>query len=195
MASLQEWAATGRRGRRPRGWAAVVPGWWRLRCVYWVPVRDPRPSAEWGNAPSPTWVLAQVLKEAGPGHEEELRALSTQRNADPAGLAVDRTGAGEPGACFLPACAQRRAVGISLDTQFPLSACCSQLLCHPQGRETPAFSKLNSFPGPAEFCKGWLKPRRRQSQAERVLIPPAVMRPWASLSPLCASLSSSAEWP
>lgn len=30
-----------------------------------------------------------------------------------------------------------------------------------------AFSKLNSFPGPVEFCKGWLKMRRLQSQAER----------------------------
>lgn len=104
----------------------------------------------------PPSVLAQVLKQTGPGHEEEPTARNTQGNAIPAERSVDRTLAGEPGACVLVAFALRglgrRASSLSL---FPPAA----LPCRRAGKLLALFFKLNSFPGPVEFFKGWSKAR------------------------------------
>lgn len=104
----------------------------------------------------PPSVLAQVLKQTGPGHEEKPTARNTQGNAVPAELSGDRTLAGEPGACVLAAFALRglghRASSLSL---FPPAA----LPSHRARKLLAVFSKLNSFPDPVEFFKGWLKTR------------------------------------
>lgn len=78
----------------------------------------------------PPSVLAQVLKQTGPGHEEEPTARNTQGNAIPAEPSVDRTLAGEPA----PAFSLLSRCGV-LDAELPLSAYFPQPLCRAAERE------------------------------------------------------------
>lgn len=114
--------------------------------------RAPRASADLRNVPA----LGPRPGAEGPGHEEKPTARNTQGNAVPAELSGDRTLAGEPGACVLAAFALRglghRASSLSL---FPPAA----LPSHRARKLLAVFSKLNSFPDPVEFFKGWLKTR------------------------------------